>query len=204
MNVLNDSVLTLPYRLCERIMHLAYLNLLWILFTLLTLGIFGIFPATATVFALLRQEKISGITPTFSLFFTYFKRDFWRGNIIGWLLVVVGYVLYAEFKLITYVEGNMRTFLYLSLLCVAIIFLFVSFYVFPVYAHYNLPIKKYYFVSLMILFTYPIQSILIGIVSLLHLYVLSTFPGLIPFFGLSIWAFCVSHISHSAFSKVVA
>src|SRR5699024_7596259 len=110
----------------------------------------------------------------------------------------------AEFKLITYVEGNMRTFLYLSLLCVAIIFLFVSFYVFPVYAHYNLPIKKYYFVSLMILFTYPIQSILIGIVSLLHLYVLSTFPGLIPFFGLSIWAFCVSHISHSAFSKVVA
>lgn len=204
MNVLNESILTMPYRFCERIMHLAYLNLLWILFSLLALGIFGIFPATATVFALIRQEKVNGITPTFTLFFIYFKRCFWKVNLMGWILAIVGYVIYVDFKLITYVEGNMKMFFYFSLLVVAIICLFVSFYVFPVYVHYNIKIKKAYFISLMLIFTYPIQSIFIGVVSLLHLYIIANFPGLIPFFGLSVWAFCVSHISHSAFSKVGA
>ena len=164
MNVLNEGIFSLFYRLCERIMNLAYLNLLWILFSLIGLGIFGIFPATAAVFALLRQEMINEVTPTFKLFFEYFKKGFWKANLIGWILVFSGYVLYLDFKLITYLEGNLEVIMSFSLLVLVIIFLFVSTYLFPVYAHYDLKVKNYYFISLIIIFTYPIQSILIGAV----------------------------------------
>lgn len=203
MNVLNERFFSMFYRLCERIMHLAYLNLLWILFSLLGLGVFGVFPATATVFALLRQEMMDGIAPTFKSFFKYFKKDFLRANLLGWILVFVGYLVYIDFKLITYLETDIKMFFYFSLLIVAIIVLFVAFYLFPVYVHYDLNIKRYFFISLIIIFTYPMQSILTGVVSLLNLYIMLNFPGLIPFFGMSLWAFCVSHISRSVFSDLV-
>lgn len=204
MNILNEGIFSLFYRLSERIMNVAYLNLLWIFFSLVGLGIFGIFPATAAVFALLRQEMVNDVTPTFTLFFKYFKKEFWKINLIGWILVCAGYVMYLDFTLITYLEGNMERFMYFSLVAIAFILLFLSIYLFPVYVHYDVTIKRIYFISLMIIFTHPIQSILIGVVSYLHLYIIYNVPGLIPFFGLSVWAFCISHISQSAFSKIVS
>lgn len=204
MNVLNEGFFSLVYRLCERIMNLAYLNLLWIFFSLIGLGIFGVFPATATMFALLRQEMLKDLMPTFKLFFKYFKKNFWKSNLIGWIVLFTSYIIYLDFKLITYLKGNMKIIMYFSLLAVAFIFLFASFYLFPVYAHYDLKIKNYFFISLIIIFIHPIQTLLIGAASLLHLYLIFNFPALIPFFGVSVWAFCISHISHSAFSKATA
>ena len=184
-------------------MHLAYLNLLWILFALFGLGVFGAFPATSSIFALLRQEMKNGIAPTFKSFFKYFKKDFWKANLLGWILMFVACIVYIDFKMITYLETDIKMFFYFSLLIVAIIALFVAFYLFPVYVHYDLEIKRYFLISLIIIFTYPIQSILTAVVSLLNLYIMLNFPGLIPFFGMSLWAFCVSHISRSVFSDLV-
>ena len=43
------------YAITEYVMQLAYINLLWILFTLLGFGIFGLFPSTAALFAVTNE-----------------------------------------------------------------------------------------------------------------------------------------------------
>ncbi len=43
------------YRFAVWVTKFAYLNLLWIAFSLLGLGLFGLFPATAAMFAVVRK-----------------------------------------------------------------------------------------------------------------------------------------------------
>ncbi|MGY0702716.1 DUF624 domain-containing protein [Bacillus subtilis] len=51
----HDGSLGRMLRFCEWIMRFAYTNLLWLFFTLLGLGVFGIMPATAALFAVMRK-----------------------------------------------------------------------------------------------------------------------------------------------------
>ncbi|MBO1911160.1 DUF624 domain-containing protein, partial [Microvirga sp. 3-52] len=41
--------------IAHRMIELIYINILWILFTILGLGIFGIFPATVSMFTIVRK-----------------------------------------------------------------------------------------------------------------------------------------------------
>lgn len=78
------------YHLCTEIMNMCYLNLLWILFTCLGGGIFGLFPATAAVYAIYRQRlKTPGIFPYFNKFFYYYKKFFVQLNKCAFFFMVV-------------------------------------------------------------------------------------------------------------------
>src|SRR5690625_6844483 len=58
----------------DKITKLVFINLLWTLFTLLGLGVFGLFPATASVNALVRKLfKNEDLTNVFSDFWRYYK-----------------------------------------------------------------------------------------------------------------------------------
>ena len=62
------------YRFCEWVMRLAYLNLLWIGFTLAGAVIFGLAPATAAMFAVTRQWTLGKTdVPVFQTFFGRLK-----------------------------------------------------------------------------------------------------------------------------------
>ncbi len=43
------------YRISEKIMYACYINFLWILFTILGLGILGFMPATVAMYAVFRK-----------------------------------------------------------------------------------------------------------------------------------------------------
>ena len=80
------------YRIMVWITRLAYLHLLWILFTLAGAVIFGLFPSTTAMFAIVR-DWLNGKTDRnlFSIFWIYFKAEFWKSNRLG--LVVIGLLL---------------------------------------------------------------------------------------------------------------
>src|SRR5690625_6922967 len=83
------------FRWCEGIMRLAYVNLLWILFTILGLGIFGIFPATIALFAVTRKWVMGDRDiPVFSTFWQTFRKEFLKSTLLGWVLFVIGYMIY--------------------------------------------------------------------------------------------------------------
>lgn len=61
---------------CTWVMRLAYLNVLWILFSLAGLVVFGLMPATAAMFTVAREwAKGNTDAPVFSVFFGRLKRN---------------------------------------------------------------------------------------------------------------------------------
>src|SRR5699024_9005025 len=87
------------YKLCEWIMRLAYVNILWIVFTAAGLIIFGFFPATGSMFTVIRKwiRKEYDI-PVFRLFWSTYRSEFVRLNGIGFIFFVIGIVLYIDFR----------------------------------------------------------------------------------------------------------
>lgn len=72
------------YRFCEWVMRLAYLNLLWIGFSLAGAVVFGLAPATAAMFAVTRQWVMGNTDiPVFQTFFQTFKKEWAKSSVLG-------------------------------------------------------------------------------------------------------------------------
>src|SRR5699024_12292779 len=66
-----------------------YLHTLWIIFSILGLGVFGIFPATASVFTVARKLLEEGEdVPIFQTFFHSYKSIFFLAIVIGYIISV--------------------------------------------------------------------------------------------------------------------
>lgn len=191
------------YSLSELIMKLAYLNLLWILFTLLGLGLFGLFPATSAMFSTIRKWIFGeGDKPIFSTFWFYFKRDFKQANILGYILIIVGLVLYFDLKFFqasNHILFIISTFIFFILLFVYGVILL---YIFPVFVHYDFKIPEYIKYTLIIAIGRPVITAIMIAGVLFVSVLLNTIPGLIPFFGGSILGGVLMWIASLSLPKV--
>lgn len=93
----HDGSLGRMLHFCEWIMRFAYTNLLWLFFTLLGLGVFGIMPATAALFAVMRkwiqgQDNV----PVLKTFWQEYKGEFFRSNLLGAVLALIGVIIYID------------------------------------------------------------------------------------------------------------
>src|SRR5690625_1995366 len=62
------------YRICEVITKFAYVNILWFVFTLLSLIIFGFMPATVALFSVTRKWVMGDMdVPVFSTFWGTYR-----------------------------------------------------------------------------------------------------------------------------------
>src|SRR5690625_4041898 len=77
--------------------RLALLNVLALAFTIISLGVLGLFPALSASFAITRKW-VSGETdiPVVRSFWKYFKKDFWKSNLLGYMIAAVSYILYLD------------------------------------------------------------------------------------------------------------
>jgi uncharacterized membrane protein YesL len=79
------------------LVQLAYLNLLWIAFSLLGLGVAGIFPATAAAAGVIKRQLVSGEpVSTFTAFRSIYREQFLRANALGWIHTAIGTVLVVD------------------------------------------------------------------------------------------------------------
>src|SRR5690554_99319 len=78
--------------------NLAYLNLLWIVFTLLGGIILGFIPSTSALFSVIRQllRKNDEEIPITKIFWTYYRKDFWKINRNFYLLICCGFIFLAD------------------------------------------------------------------------------------------------------------
>jgi uncharacterized membrane protein YesL len=189
------------FRFSEWAMKLAYLNLLWILFTILGFGVFGIMPATVATFTIarkwLRQEEDIRIGKTF---FSTYKKEFLKSNGIGLILGSVGMILYVNYQHSHVIENPIIHIVVASLiLLMGILYGILLLYIVPVYVHFDLKLSHYFKYALMI----GIMNIHLTIVMLVSIYLLYLFlmfiPGLIPVFVVSLLALVIMGISYYAF-----
>lgn len=191
------------FKVCEAISRLAYVNLLWILFTLLGLGFFGFIPATVSLFAITRKW-VMGETDisVFSTFWKVFRQEFFKSNLLGFSLFVIGYILYIDLAYLPI--GGILTVLRWCLIIFGLLFLVVLLYIFPLYVHYEWQNRLYIKFALLIGASYPHFTLmmLIGIATLY--YIMITIPGLIPFFSMSVLSYIIMWSTYQVFQKIEA
>ena len=150
------------------ISRLAYANLLWILFTLLGLGIFGFMPATVAFFTVTRKWVMGDRDiPVFKTFWTTYRQEFFKSTLFGFLLFAIGYIIYIDLAFSP--TGGLFTLLRIALFICGIAYVILLLYIFPIYVHYDW--RKRLYIK---------YALLIGIsLSALYVYLLRWDCGLI-------------------------
>lgn len=185
------------------ITRIALLNVLWIVFTLLGLGFLGLFPATAATFTIARKW-VNGETdiPVVRTFWNSYKKDFVQSNLLGYLLSIVGYILYLDFVFLTVSPSNAVYLLTIPFVLIAFIFLLTALYVFPVFVYYDMKLFQVLKSAFFIMLLHPLQTLIMLIGCLGLTVILWTFQGIAIFFGPAVLAVIIMMPAHRAFQKV--
>ena len=182
--------------------RLAYLNILWLLFTIAGLLLFGLFPATGAMFSVVRNWFIDKHDVSiWTAFWTFYRRNFIKLN--GFSLLFFGFVffLYYDFSFIQLNPGKVD-FLFPILMLITLIFTLTSVYFFPTYVHFELKYFQYIKQSFLIAVVSPLETISI-ILSIAALYFIVTLlPGIIPLFTGSVLASIITWLSFRAFERI--
>src|SRR5699024_8412175 len=182
------------YRFAEWITRLAYVNLLWIIFSLLGMVVFGFSPATAAMFAVVRKW-VSGDddVPVFQTFWSTYRKEFVESNILGILLAVVGYLIYIEFSILRSQESVVYFVASYGVIAQLILYFIIVMYFFPIFVHFKLKLFDYIKWPFIIGIGHPIMTIFLAVVTNVLMYVvMHTVPILAFFFGGSVTAFILT------------
>lgn len=185
------------------ITRLAYLNILWILFTFAGLVVFGLSPATTAMFSITRKWVLGEKDiPIFSTFWETYKKEFLRSNIIGIIVFVAVYLLSNEFQVLRSVEETSYFIASYAVLVLLFAVFIMMLYLFPIFVHFELKFIDYFKWPLIIAILHPILTVLLSVVTVgINLLTFIYLPGLLFFFNASITAYILTWgVSHT-FSK---
>ncbi|TWT13297.1 YesL family protein [Planomicrobium sp. CPCC 101079] len=189
------------YTILEWITRFAYLNLLWIVFTLAGGILLGFFPSTTAMFAVSR-EWLRGNTdkPVFKTFWSHYRTDFWKSNRLGLVVAAVIALIALD---IFYIQGSaeLLSWTYVPLFAFMLLFVLFLFYLFPSFVHYDIKVRSVIKNSFLLMLINPINNALI-LLTLVPLYFLmSLVPALAVIFGGSLYAFITMWFALHAFTK---
>ncbi|UOQ44138.1 YesL family protein [Halobacillus salinarum] len=193
------------YQVIEWITKLAYLQLLWLLFSLAGLVIFGFMPSTISMFSVIRKWLMNDTNlPVFRTFATTFKKEFAAANGLGLLIGAAGFILYIDYQYVSRLEGLMYFAAMVLLTILLLLYLIMLMYLVPVFVHYRLAFKQYMTHSLFIGIANPLITILMaGGAAGCYLLFLNI-QGLIPFFSGPVFAFVLMWGSLRSFAAIAA
>lgn len=193
----------LIFRMMEWITWSAYLNFLWIVFSLVGIVFFGLAPATFALFTVMRKLMVEKKLDVkiLSTFYHSYKKNFFSTNLRIWPLYVIGFILILDFRYLQITQGMAYNILFFVFVNALIIFLILSLYIFPVQIKYKQNTFKSYQLSLIIGISYPFTTLgLIISIFLLGL-LLERIPGLILFFSSSLLCILITYFTHIAITK---
>lgn len=191
------------FELFEWITSLAYLNILWLAFTILGVGFLGIFPSTIAMFSVTRKwVQGEGDRSIFKLFWSTYRKEFLKSQVYGYFLVLIGVWLVFDLKFFLHQQGTAFLILRVISLALLIVYLLVLFYLFPMYVHFQMKFYQYLKYAFTIGFAYPLYTLLIAIGIFVLGYFSFKFTGVIAVWSGSLLALWISFITHQVFKKV--
>ncbi|WHY67717.1 DUF624 domain-containing protein [Neobacillus sp. SuZ13] len=195
MNKLSMSGL---YTLTEWITKFAYVNLLWIGFSLLGLVLFGISPSTVAMFAVIRKWLMGeSDIPVFQTFWDTYKKEFLRSNGLGLVLAILAIIIYIDLFYIK-INTSFQIPLYLIIFTIVITVL----YIIPVYVHYEVKFIQLFKNAFFIMLVNPIPNMMMIIGFIAAIFVMKFIPALWFIFGGSITAGIIMASCYVAFQKI--
>lgn len=203
--MMNSSGWTSIMSIFEWIMRLAYVNILWIFFTIVGLVVFGFFPATAAMFAVCRKWiRGDSQVAVFKTFWESYRKEFLKINLLGLLIVFLGIVIYVDFLFLATVDGWISTVLTSMLIFGSVLFVIIIFYIFPLFVHYQLTVYQYFKFAIILGISRPLTTLGIGISILIIYFLIYAIPGISIFFSGSVLAFAIMWLTNGAIQKIEA
>ncbi|TWE01028.1 putative membrane protein YesL [Neobacillus bataviensis] len=192
MNILNSRFL----QYAEKIVDLFLLNLLWLI---MSIPVITIFPATVSMYGVIRKWTMGKETNgVFRTFFLLFRECFLQSFGISVLWAALGFFIYIDFRIL-HLDGSLMHLILLGILwLLSLFFLSITVYLFPIMAHFDTNWKNVIKNSLSLAFTYPLSTILLIIIFLISLYLLYLLPLFIFILG-SVTAYFSYTICHKLF-----
>lgn len=183
--------------------NLAYLNFLWVVFSLFGMIVLGIAPSTSALFAVIRKlhqgEEEIPITKTF---FTYYRKDFWMANALFYILFAVGAILVVDMFFLYHVHNLLSTiFLYL-LIVLSILYIIMLLFIFPVFVHFDLKLFGYIKQAFLIGMMNPLYVVMMVISLMVVHFILIYFKTLFFIFGGSLSALIIMATCDQVFKKL--
>lgn len=189
------------HRFSSITVQLIYLNFLWLLFTVIGLGFFGLFPATIALFTVLRNILTKDQVSIYSLFLETYKTEFFKTNGYAWITYAVISILAIDFYVV-YKIGGMLQLLVVPLIIVLYLVISTILFFFSVYVHFELSYWQYIKQAFLIGLVSPL-TVLLLVFYLVALYGLfNLLPGAIPLFATSLFGYLCIKISLKAFKKI--
>jgi uncharacterized membrane protein YesL len=191
------------YQFCIWCSKIAYVNILWICFSLVGLGIFGILPSSVSLYTISRKWLTAETDlPIFKTFFETYKKEFFKANTIGLFMAIIGFVLYFNYIYVLTIQGTAQLFFGIPLFIFTVFYLVTLLYFLPVYVHYELGLFQYIKHSFYIGMANPIVTLLMVIaISFISLF-LYFIPGLLPFFCPTLIALVIMFGGLRGFTKI--
>ncbi len=190
-------------RFCEGLLKLVYLNLLWFLFSLIGLGIFGVVPATV---ALCKVQKSwleeTHITSVFYEYWRQFKRHFIQSNLLAIVLMLIGSIIYFDLKFFMEQDGIVSQIISVIIFILSVWFMITVLYIFPIYVSYRLKLIAYIKYAFIIAMLNPFKTIGMAISTWGMVYLSFYFPQILLSMGISLSFFMIMIISLQAIDQV--
>lgn len=182
-------------------LKVAYLNILWIIFTLVGFGVFGLFPSTGAMYMIvqkwLRKEPVEKMFPTF---WNTYKKEFISLNKYGIFFIVIGYMLVFDFLFVLR-NGDKLQWLYPVIGFITISYIVTLLYFFPIYTQFEMKFFQYIKQSFLIGASALLETILIFTSCMLLMIIVRFIPGIIPLFTGSVLAVAITWCSNRALHK---
>ncbi|GAF63185.1 hypothetical protein BTS2_0076 [Bacillus sp. TS-2] len=195
-----NQISTWYIRLGQMALQLFLLNLYWILGTLMGLFIFGLFPATAGLFASLRRILQDEDVRLWKVFWSNYKKEFSKANTLGWITASFFIILLLNIQVLNVLEQNLLHMMLAIFTYILLFFLLIiSLFLFPVLVQFNLKTLHYLKYSFYLAVGRPFITILClsGIAIILYLY--WSIPGFIPVFGISLISLVIMKMAFLSF-----
>ncbi|TPE70354.1 YesL family protein [Halalkalibacterium halodurans] len=185
---MNGSQIVLSLdRVLRWIVQIAAINLLWFYYTLIGLCIGGVFPATLAALGVSRKWIMGNtdinIRKTFK---QIYREEFLRSNLMGWFLTIIGGILYLNYLAIRNASEELLFVIPFAFYFILFFYIIVVLWVFPLLAHYQTTWFAYIRHAIIIGLTNMHYTLASGLVVFSVVYFSLDFPGLIPFFSVSL------------------
>lgn len=191
------------YRFAVWITRFAYLNMLWVLFSLAGLLFFGVLPATTAMFAVVRKW-VDGETdiPIFQTFWEVYRNEFIKINLLGYAILIIGYLLTIEFQILRSQEHIAYLIASFGVVGLFIIYFIILLYIFPIFVHFKLKPFEYIKWAFVIGIGHPFLTLfLFGVMIAIVYFTFITIPALLFFFGGSLSAYILMWGASQTFPK---
>jgi uncharacterized membrane protein YesL len=189
------------YKVGDLLAKAMYVHFLWVVFTLAGLAIFGVMPATAAVFSVIRKWLMKeNDVPVFRTFVDSYKSCFIETNLLGLFYLLLGLFLYFDLRILN-IELHMNI-IRIFVLIAVFLYILMGLFLLPVYVHFNLSKLNYIKQSFLIVFARPLESFLMLVSLVVSYYLFLYLPVVFIFAGSTIVSFPLMWIGMRSFRKI--